>query len=103
MMLCRPSTAILLLARLKIFLFSFYTLTLKIAPFVPKFEFLLPPGGTSNAPPILLKFCKGRFFMHVPVVITSHQDFERKVKNNTPYLPALFLPTLFHYAKLLYN
>ena len=43
MMLCRPSTAILLLAKLKFFLFSLHTLTLKIAPFVPKFEFLQPP------------------------------------------------------------
>ena len=38
----RTSTAILLLARLKMFLFSLQTLTLKIAPFLPKFK-LLPP------------------------------------------------------------
>ena len=42
MMFCRPSTAILLLARLKIFLFSLHTLTLKIVPFLPKFEFPSP-------------------------------------------------------------
>ena len=79
MMFCRPSTAILLLARLKIFLFSLHTLTLKIAPFLPKFEFLPPPpGGTSKAPPILLKLCTRRFFMHVPLFITSHLDFEKK-------------------------
>ena len=75
-MFCRPSTAI--------FLFSLHTLTLKIAPFLPKFEFL-PSGRTSKAPPISLKFCTRQFFMHVPLFITSHLDFEKKVKNDTPY------------------
>ena len=82
-MFCRPSTAILLLARLKIFLFSLHTLTLKIAPFLPKFDFL-PPGGTSKAPPFLLKFCTRHFFMHVPLLITSHLDFEKKSKTIHP-------------------
>ena len=58
-MFCRPSTAILRLARLKIFLFSLHTPTLKIAPFLPKFEFLPPPPGrnlksTPNFAKILL-------------------------------------------------
>ena len=43
MMFCRPSTAILHLARLKIFLVLLQTLTLEIAPFLRKFEFLPPP------------------------------------------------------------
>ena len=87
MMFCRPSTAILLLARLKILLSSLHTLTLKIAPFLPKFEFLPTPGGTSKAPPILLKFCTRHFFMHVPLFITSHLQYilKKKVKNDTPY------------------
>ena len=84
-MFCRPSTAILLLARLKIFLFSLHTLTLKIAPFSPKFEFLPPPpGGTSKTPPISLQFCTRHFYMHVPLFITSNPDFEKKVKNDIP-------------------
>ena len=49
MMFCGPSTVILLLARLKIFLFSLHTLTLKIAPFLPKFEFLPPPSPRRNS------------------------------------------------------
>ena len=77
MMFCRPSTAILLLARLETFLFSLHTLTLKIAPFLPKFEFL-SPGGTSKAPLTCKKFCTRHFFMHVPLFITSHLDFEKK-------------------------
>ena len=76
MMFRRPSTAILLVARLKIFLFLIHTLTLKIDPFLPKFEFL-PPGGISKAPTISLIFCTRHFFMHL--------DFEEKVKNDTPY------------------
>ena len=76
MMFCRPSTAILVLARLKIFLFSLHTLTLKIAPpFCQNLNFY-SFGGTSKAPPILLKFCTRRFFM----LITSHLDFEKKSK-----------------------
>ena len=43
MMFCRPSTAILHLARLKIFLVLLQTLTLEIAPLLQKFEFLPPP------------------------------------------------------------
>ena len=82
-MFCRPSTAILLLARLKIFLFSLHTLTLKIAPFLPKFE-LLPPGGTSKANPISLKFCTRHFFLHVPLFITSHPDFKKNSKTIHP-------------------
>ena len=79
MMICRPSTAILLLARLKIFLFSLHTLALKIAPFLPKFEFLSPRPNLKSTPnPILLKLCTRRFFMHVPLFITSHLDFEKK-------------------------
>ena len=78
MMFCGPSTVILLLARLKIFLFSLHTLSLKIALFLPKFEFLPPPGGTPKTPLILLKFCTRRFFIHVPLFITSHLDFEKK-------------------------
>ena len=78
MMFYRPSTAMLLLATLKILLFSLHTLTLKIIPFLPKFEFLSPSGETSKAPPISLKFCTRHFFMHVPLFITSHLDFEKK-------------------------
>ena len=78
MMFCRPSTAILLLAGLKMLLFSLHTLTLKIAPFLPKFEFLPSSGGTSKAPPISLNFCTHHFFMHVPLFITSHLDFEKQ-------------------------
>ena len=40
----KPNTAILLLAKLEIFLFSLHTPTLKIAPFLPTFEFLPPPA-----------------------------------------------------------
>ena len=85
MMFCRPSSAILLLARLKIFLFSLHTLTLKIASFLPKFEFLPPPiGETSKAPPISLKFCTRHFLMHVPLFITSYLNFEKKSKTIHP-------------------
>ena len=42
MMFWRPSTAILLLDRLKKILFLLHTLPLKIAPFLPKFEFYIP-------------------------------------------------------------
>ena len=75
-MFLSSSSAILLLARLKIFLCSLHTLTLKNAPFLPKLEFL-PPGGTSKAPPISLKFCTRHVFMNVPLFITSHLDFEK--------------------------
>ena len=63
MMFCRPSTAILLLARLKIFLFSLHTLTLKIAPFLPKFEFL-PPSLRRNlkSTPNFAKILYASFF-----------------------------------------
>ena len=77
MMFCRPSTAIFLLARLKIFLFSLHTLTLKISPFCQNLNFN-PPSGISKAPPILLKFCTRRFSMHVPLFITIHLDFKKK-------------------------
>ena len=92
-MFCRPSTAILLLARLKIFSFLLHILTLKIAPFFAKIWIFTPPppppGGTSKAPPILLKFCTHHFFMHVPLFITSHLDLKKQVKNDTPYCIAL--------------
>ena len=93
MLFCRPSTAILLLARLRIFLFSLLrpTLTLKIPPFLPKFEFLPPPGGTSKAPPISLKFCTRHFFMHVPLFVTSHLDFEKKSQKRYTLLYNAFL------------
>ena len=77
MMFCRPSTAILLLARLKIFLFSLHTLTLKIAPFLPKFEFL-PTRWHFKSTPDFAKTLHTSFFMHVPLFITSHLDFEKK-------------------------
>ena len=83
MMFCRPSTAILLLAMSKLLLLSLHTSTLKIAPFLPKFEFLLPRRNLKSTP-ISLKFCTRQFFMHVPLFITSHLDFEKKVKNDTP-------------------
>ena len=77
MMFCRPSTAILLLAKLKIFLFLLHTLTLKNASVLPKFEFL-PPRRNLKSTPNSLKFCTRHFFMHVPLFITSHLNFETK-------------------------
>ena len=94
MMFCRPSTAVLLLARLKIFLFSLHTLTLKSAPFLPKFD-LLPPDRTSKAPPISLKFCTRHFFVHVPLFITSHLDLEKKSKTIHPSSQQLAIAATF--------
>ena len=82
MMFCRPSTAILLLAWLKIFLFSLHTPTLKIAPFLPNFEFLPPPPRRNlKSTPNFSKILHTSFFMHVPLFVTSRLDFEKKIKN----------------------
>ena len=60
MMFCRLSTAILLLARLKIFMFSLHTLTLNIAPFLPKFE--SPPWRNLKSTPNFAKILHTSFF-----------------------------------------
>ena len=86
MMFCRPSTAILLLAKLKIFLFLLHTLTLKNASVLPKFEFL-PPRRNLKSTPNSLKFCTRHFFMHVPLFITSHLNFETKSQKRYTLLP----------------
>ena len=90
MMICRPSTAILLLARLKIFLFSLHTLALKIAPFLPKFEFLFPRPNLKSTPNFA-KILHTSFFMHVPLFITSHLDFEKKSRKRYTLLLTCYM------------
>ena len=61
MMFLEPSTAILFLARFKIFLFLLHTLSLKIDPFLPKFEFL-PPRRNLKSTPNLIDILHMSFF-----------------------------------------
>ena len=88
MMFLSSSSAILLLARLKIFLCSLHTLTLKNAPFLPKLEFL-PPWRNLKSTPNFAKILHTSFFMHVPLFITSHLDFEKKSKTIHPTVHGL--------------